>query len=225
MTFGLITSPAGSSRCLDTGRGSLDPTSLPFTDLKGGNGLVQTSLLTRVQLLRPSHQLGPSLGNKDADCLVTKDGLQDPLGQDCRTAGCSHLAARRPARLTEHQEYEDDANTVGPKGEHLGSGAPVVGLGADHLENLPLPVSDQPLNVTRALWRRVDQLWVRDDQRRSPWQMSPSPQNSRRSLARLGGQQLHDSRLQRLPKLRRRRRISFDSSSNPITQTRDPSLP
>src|ERR1035437_9550180 len=80
---GLITSPPGSSRCLDTGRGGLDPASLPFTHLKGGNGRVQTRLLTGIQLLRPGHQLGPSLRNKDADCLVTEDGLQDPLCQDC----------------------------------------------------------------------------------------------------------------------------------------------
>src|SRR5450631_790566 len=183
MALGLIAPPGVSSRCLDIGRRGLDPSSLPLTDLKGGNGRVQTALLIGIQLLRPSHQLGPSLSYKDADCLATEDGLQDPLGQDCRTAGSSHLAARRPARLTEHQEHEDDANTVSTNGKHPGSRAPVVGLGTDYLEDLCLPDSDQPLDVTRALWCKVDQLWVHDHQRRSPWQMSPSPENGRQSPA------------------------------------------
>src|SRR5674476_1157364 len=197
----LIASLADSSRSLDSDRGSLDPASLPCTDLDGRNGCVQACLLSGIQLLRPGHQLEPSLCGKAPNCLVTENGLKDALGQDCRTARDADLAARKPGGLTQHQEHEDDANTVDTKREHPRRGTPVVGRCADHVENLSLPVSNQPLDVARALWGRVCQLGVSRHQRRSPRQLTPPPESGPRSPAGLRSQELGNSRSQRLAKL------------------------
>ena len=98
---------------------------------------------------RPGRRAAGEPSRRACGRPVAEDRLEELLGEQGRATGDPGLGAGQPAGRGEGDEDEDDADAVDAVGEDLGGRPAVLALGADQVEDLVLPVTDDPLDLGR----------------------------------------------------------------------------